>query len=254
MRENQTKPSNNRWLVIVAGVAVVLLGIILQWTVAARQDTSERRRFGEENLGKLKPGMTLNEMEEILGPSRTASAIYDRRPNSCHQRAWNKAVEQGKVQEWDRFGYRIQVAFPGNPAGDSNVVVIKIERPAIPGFEQRPRDKWMATKESFLKLKVGMTLPELEDIIGVGEPARGIENVLEGAGWESAAKEYRVYRWATRGSEYPPIPTCPVIVAAFAASPSAAPEAKSLAVSFRDGGGWDEDKGTLAGAQAGRGH
>jgi hypothetical protein len=248
MDEVQSKLSGKRWRVVGATVTLVLLGVVLQLAMAARRDTTELRRYSEENLAKLKPGMTLNELEEILGPSRVPSEVPDQRTNSSHQRAWGKAIEEGKVQEWDRFAYRIQCAFPSNPSSDSKAVVIKIERPGTPGVEQKPRDKWMATKDSFVKLRVGMTLQELEDIIGIGEPAESIEESKVGEGWETAVKEYRVYRWGSRGSEYPPIPNCPVMMAGFPVPPSAAPAAKVSALSFRNGGTWDEDKGTLAGA------
>ena len=252
MNELKTKVSGKRWQVVGAALTVVVLGIILQSAMVAQQDSAERRRYGEENLTKLKPGMTLNELEEILGTSRVPSEAPDRHTSSSHQRAWRKAIEEGKVQQWDRFGYRIQVAFSGNPSSDSKVVVIKIERPGIPGFEQKPRDKWMPTKDNFLKLRVGMTLQELEDVIGVSEPARTVESSMSVADWETAIKEYRVCRWASRGAEFSPIPTCPLIVAGFPVPPSAAPTCKVLALSFRDGGTWDEDKGTFASAQTGR--
>ncbi len=281
------KPSWKRWLVIAgAGVAVLLVGIVMLWAVGAWRDAAERRRFSEENLAKLKVDMTLKELEEILGPSRITSKAPDRSmtANDCYWRAWAKAIEEGKVREWGRFVSGVEVAFSCTPSSDSKVVVIRIERPGVPGFEQKPRDKWMPTKDNFLKLRVGMTLQELEDVIGVGEPARsldGLKGALQrnpekwesgeagqvsmlpglpfsgitlqarakgGEGWEAAVKEYRVLRWATRGPEYPPVSTCPVILAAFPAPPSAAFAAKVEALRFRDGT-WDQDKGTLSGAK-----
>jgi hypothetical protein len=170
----------------------------------------------------------------------------------CVPKTYLEVPQMGEVQtkllrnRWRVVGAGVTVVLLG-----IILLWVTIQRPDV--VEQKPRGKWMATKDNFVKLRVGMTLLELEDIFGVGEPARRLEDSKGGEGWETAIKEYRVYRWGLRGPEYPPVPTCPVIMAAFPVPPSADPAAKVLALSFRDGGTWDEDKGTLAGAHTGKG-
>ena len=100
---------------------------------------------------------------------------------------------------------------------------------------QYNEERRRVSKDNFLKLKVGMTLEELEDIIGVGEPAR---EDLWGMGWQKAIQEYRVRRWHGDGRVN--------ILAAFSKPPSAATKVEALA--YRDGI-WDEDKGVLSGAK-----
>jgi hypothetical protein len=99
--------------------------------------------------------------------------------------------------------------------------------------EQYNEERRRVSKDNFLKLKVGMTLEELEDVIGVGKPAR---EDLWHMGWQKAVQEYRVRRWHGDGGVN--------ILAGFSEPPSAATKVEAL--SFRDGY-WDEDKGALSG-------
>jgi hypothetical protein len=111
---------------------------------------------------------------------------------------------------------------------------------------QLPPDKWVANKDNFLKLTVGMTLKELEDIIGVGEPEKyahdSKKNDREFDAWITAADENRVYRWGYRDLSYG------TIWGAFLEPPSAATRVKALIYRDRDRV-WNEDKGKLAGTK-----
>jgi hypothetical protein len=106
---------------------------------------------------------------------------------------------------------------------------------------QRNEELRRISKDNFLKLKVGMTLKELEDILGVGEPAKPEYGVISDPAWNKAAKEYRVYHWSVSGSTF-----TRSILAGFSEHPSA--DTKVEALRYRDGS-WDEDKGVLSGAK-----
>jgi hypothetical protein len=249
---DQIKQSKKFWLVGSASVAALLMGIIALWAADGwMKAEEERKHFNEENLAKLKVGMTLKQMEEILGPSRSLVGhhlVF----SDFNPRAWNKAKSEGRVRQWYSVRCRIDVlaAFPCEPSADTKVDVFNsycMTRHKL--FEQKPYDKWTVSKDIFQKLKVGMTLPELEDILGVGEPAQDLDDSVQGADWKTAVKEYRVYRWATRKPGSPATQAFPVIIAGFSTSPSADPASTVLALSFRNGSAWDEDKGTLAGVQ-----
>ena len=86
-------------------------------------------------------------------------------------------------------------------------------------FAQKPADMWAATKDNFDKLKVGMTLKEVNAILGSGPriTREQMGNVYWGgangkkleadeearkAAWEKAVKEQRVHRWEVSRSAY----------------------------------------------------
>ena len=133
---------------------------------------------GPKEVAKLKLGMTLKEMQGILGRGQpalegihyTASATDLLQPPT--ERAWQKAVGEGKVYVWDQYNGIIMAAFPDDPSSDSKVDVLLAEE------KQKPADKWTVSQDNFLKLKVGMTLIQLEDIIGVGKPAREVPSSI----------------------------------------------------------------------------
>jgi hypothetical protein len=104
----------------------------------------------------------------------------------------------------------------------------------------------VVSKDNFLKLRVGMTLKELEDIIGVGEPAA---YATQGKDWQQAVREYRVYKW--KGTQRYIQEWSPIIMAGFSNPPSAAPDTRVEALSYRDERKpeWNEGKGTLSGAK-----
>ncbi len=188
--------------------------------------------ISDENYHKLKVGMTLKQVEEILGEGRPfvyESLWGSNATDDSGILAWRKADKEGRVRCWHEGeisksilenvktegmavgGGRIMVAFTGDPAADGKVDVFSGQF----GHDQwvkTPADKWEVSKNNFLKLKVGMTLKELEDIIGVGQPLKPDDVVEKGRGaqtradaeagrvnwnrgWEKAAQEYRVYEW-----------------------------------------------------------
>jgi serine/threonine-protein kinase len=232
-------------LFVIVGIAAILYDV---WATARRATI-----FGPENFQKLNAGMTRAELESILGAGETATeqdlhfvGVYDwaggqrSDEGSTKGRAWRKAVSEGRVLIWRGGNSRnwppaILAAFPGEPSSASTVDVV-LRNGNSGEYTQKPADKWVVNKDNFLKLRLGMTLKEVEDIIGAGTPVGSApQNFRWDAGWSEAAKEYRVYRWST-GTE---------MLACFSAPPSAATAAKVEALIYRDGK-WDEDKGTVS--------
>jgi hypothetical protein len=261
------KPSRKRWRVVVAGVAAVLIAIFGLALAGRLNQKNKSWQPGPEEFAKLKVGMNLKEMQGILGGGQLAIAndtpAGDPQYAESWRGGWKRVIGEGRVQIWDHPG--VLAAFTGDPSGDSKVdVLLRPRRDIIAGHhEQRPADKWAVCKDSFLKLKVGMTLKELEDIIGIGKPASNIfaahgypihsEGVTEEEArrdyynyWKKAIKEYRVYLWEVDSERYVFPSKGESILAGFSAPPSAASDAKVEALSYRDGI-WDEDKGILSG-------
>jgi hypothetical protein len=208
------KPPRKPLLEAVAGAAVALLVIGLLVVVAVLLTWKP----GPKEVAKLKLGMTLKEMLGILGEGQPAlegihnymgSALYELQPST--ERAWQKAIGEDKVYVWDQEHGVILAAFPGHPSSDSKVDVL------LANHEQKPADKWTLSQENFLKLKVGMSLKELEDIIGAGEPTRQVPSSIRNSERGMAGiREYRVYQWYPDRADYH---SGPVILAGFSAPP-----------------------------------
>jgi hypothetical protein len=230
----------------------VLIGIGL--SIRESPYDEQRRRFSPENLDKLEVGMTLKELEEIFGPGKRAIENDDAKYalnkvsslRSSKQNAWIKAIRERRVRLWEGFGHTTVLAlFSDNPSSDSKVDVLV--RGDWQSAVQIPPDKWAVTKDNFVKLRVGMTLKELEDIIGVGEPAVSshypwsTSNNRQGKAWEKAVNENRAFEWkGGEGSDRASI------FAGFSEPPSLATKAEALSYV---GGEWVEDKGSLSGAK-----
>jgi hypothetical protein len=260
--------------VVVAAVLVGIFGLAAGLEslphFLADREIRRRRDILTANFAKLNVGMTRKEMEQVLWPASIADEADLRSvrtpeisSKSSGRLTWEKAAKEGKVLVWRadenyKGGSGILAVFPEVPSPDSKAAILFHEAYSG-GSSQKPADKWVVNKDNFLKLEIGMTLKELEDIIGVGVPVEGAKAVPWKndpnwhrdqqlyIGWQNAAKEYRVYRWdggATAENRF----RAPVIRAAFASPPSATAATKVEALSYRDGR-WDEDKGALSGAK-----
>src|SRR5262249_6632534 len=123
---------------------------------------------------------------------------------------------------------------------DSKVEVFLIQQGAAPSPERRaisgndpyyyaeqiPSDKWEVTKGNYYKLKVGMTLKELQDIIGAGKLLDGPESFMK-PDWQRAVKEDRVYWWHGENVR-------PLIYARFSDPPAASAATKVEALLYRE--------------------
>jgi Protein kinase domain len=220
--------------------------------------------------GKVRLGMTLKEMEDILGLGQGAgkedvnehASVYGADFGKSRSAAWSKAVKEGRVQVWRGGGFTLLGAFPGAPSAGSKVEILlssfltsKDGRTSITMF-QVPADKWTATKENFGKLKVGMTLKEVNEILGVGpritreqlaggnvywgrRPLGKLEADEEArkVSWEKAVKEQRVHRWEE-------IAYKSGILAAFSETPS--DDTRAEAFYYFESAGY-EHKGSVSG-------
>jgi serine/threonine protein kinase len=188
------------------------------------QEPPNRWLVSKEAFDVLKVGMTLKEMDEILGSgwqmkTEEISSLLARsagKIGACRQAAWSNAAKQEKVRYWQDGGTQILAAFTDDPAAGGKADVLLLSTPE--GFTsyvrltQKPADKWAATRENFDKLKVGMTLKDLNAILGVGPRITREQMVdlywggpfgkkLEAdeearkTSWEKAVKEQRVHRW-----------------------------------------------------------
>ncbi len=262
---------------VLLSIAVVLIGIFaVGWFRQEADNAAHRRRMANvsrENFDRLNVGMTRSEMESILGPGEPTvpqdAVTFEVGYFKCAPRTtnWLNAMKKRKVLIWrglqGDWGKAIHpsilAAFPDDPSSTSQAIAfLRLDAHDDGQFDQKPADRWMVTKENFLKLKVGMTLQELEDIIGGGEPAKFLPGPMTSLSsstsrkdwtdavterWLTAVNEYRVYQW--KGKDWTSTGEHNLIVAGFSEPPSAAASTKVKALSYRDGR-WDEDKGDLA--------
>ena len=145
---------------IAAGAIVLLVGIIgVGIGIPYYRNWDFRRRqalVSPANFDKLQVGMTLKEVEQILGPGTPSregdrvyrdlelTALYRPNWNKGNRKAWCKAIKEGKVLFWrpaERSGDGILAAFPGIPSSDSRVEVFL--RVDIGPVVQKPADRWM---------------------------------------------------------------------------------------------------------------
>ena len=247
---------------IVVGIGIAPI-LVSPQTSRYEQD---RRRASPENLDKLRIGMTLNEIEQILGGGRQAveddsdlflvnvSDLALSEP--ARGKAWRQAIREGRVQVWHLSVDHTDIlaAFPEiHPSRDSQVEVFL--RGDYRSATQMPSDKWVVSRDNYLKLRVGMTLKELEDIIGAGESASFLRGPMLREGWTNAVTErwttaideHRIYEW--KGPDWTPTGEHNLIVAGFPAPPSGNANVRSEALCYRDGR-QDDDKGALSGTNA----
>jgi uncharacterized protein (TIGR03067 family) len=275
-----------KWLVPIVAVPAVLMiigGVIAFLGVRSRKD--ERQNVSGfvdgsrgktdaprvapppselvtlENFGKLRADMSLQALEAILGTGRRATDEDARwiesslRLDFATRNTWKKAIKEARVKVWESRDsdtrLRILAAFSDNLTSGSKVEVILGSNYTRPGGWgeplRKPADRWVGvSKDSFLKLKVGMTLKELEDVLGKSERVGYLSTTTFAGGdrspkykaWNKAVKEYRVCDW--RKDAYSDKNR---IWAAFPEPPSATTKVEALL--YRDGV-WDEDRGSLS--------
>jgi hypothetical protein len=124
-------------------------------------------------------------------------------------------------------GNYILAAFPGAPSADSKAETLFESKQDITTNDkrlmaQKPADTWAATSENFGKLKVGMTLKEVNAVLGVGPrlakdtsvrsywdwglavgaPGKKLAVAEEAKRdtWVKAVKEERVHQWQETGN------------------------------------------------------
>jgi serine/threonine protein kinase/outer membrane protein assembly factor BamE (lipoprotein component of BamABCDE complex) len=192
------------------------------------QNPHDKWLVSKESFDKLKLGMTLKEMDEILGLG------WEKKPEDFQfgffgissgdefgaprLAAWRNAAKQEKVRFWQDGDYQILAAFADDPSAGGKVdVVMSSIGTTGRRFAQKPADKWAATKDNFDKLKVGMSLKEVNAILGIGsritreqmgdvywgKRANGKLDADEEArktAWEKAVKDQRVHRCEVRYS------------------------------------------------------
>jgi hypothetical protein len=261
----EPKPAWKRWLkrtfvaVVIASIGISIVANV-QHEVRVSLER-QRHEFLKDPLtfGKLKAGMTRKEVEGILGRGEQATkndlTVLTKYANqlgsydSSLETTWKKALMEGRVIRWieyEAFGSdpSILAAFPDILSLDSKADAF-LSLASVPPTHE-PENKWVVNKDNFLELNVGMTVKELGDIFGVGEPVSSlpVSNRSWELGWSHAAKDYRVYQWQYRMS----YEDLRLIVVAFSVPPSTSTTAKVLALSYR-GGKWDEDKGVLSDAK-----
>jgi serine/threonine protein kinase len=213
-----------------AGTKVDLL--LLKHGIYPVQNPHDKWLVSKESFAKLKLGMTLKEMDDILGlgwqkkPEDLAS-VWVRflsldEIGVTRKAAWSNAAKQEKVRFWQDGWNQILAAFSDDPATGGKVEVLMSSTYIdLQGFQfaQKPADMWAATKDNFDKLKVGMTLKEVNAILGSGpritreqmgnvywggakgKKLEADEEARKGA-WEKAVKEQRVHRWEVSRSAY----------------------------------------------------
>ncbi len=193
--------------------------------VSSQVGTLGVRAATPENFAKLTAGMTLDQMQEIVGMGRRA-ATGDLSPALATSTAWQSAVKADRVQVWQEGDYRILAAFPDTPSAGSKAEVLVNSRDGA----QKPAGKWVLGGENFGKLKVGMTLKEVEETLGAGKrvstlfdfPYQPAYKADEQAYWSKVVKEKRVCLWAasTAGKV--------IVLAAFAEVPSSGTKVEAL--------------------------
>jgi len=269
-RQPASANKGKRW-----GCAVMFFGVLCIFIafLVLNEYWRYNPKVGKANFDKLEVGMTLQDLQAVLGLGRLAKTGDFNDPDTygysfgkeeSRKNAWKKAINERRVQIWkevwgNKYTHIILAAFPGEPSAGTKVDVLYLWDTQ----ELKPAEKWRISKDNFLKLKVGMTLKELEDILGVGERAvHFAENRLETAeesrrkdawnkAWVKAVKEYRVQRWTNVDKNSFLIDRDhwdkgnPRVLACFSEVPTA--DTKVEALIFRDGV-WDEDKGSISNA------
>ena len=192
-----------------------------------------------ENFGKLKPGMTQEQLEGILGKGELASAedLTGLRPDyksdyDSKQRlsvaAWNEAVRVGKVYVWKSEkhdgGYsglsHILAGYFGDPRAGSKVMAVNFFNPEHLGFSEKGSMR-RGTTENFARLSVGMTLAQVQETLGEGRRTASTDaknlKLDKNTAWASEIARSRVQFWPEGD---------PFILAAFSGDPSASGTAK----------------------------
>jgi serine/threonine protein kinase len=199
----------------------------------ASQQIGSLLKVTQENFAKLTLGMTLGQMQETLGMGRRATS-GDLPSAPSTSTAWINAAKADRVQVWQEGADRILAAFPGTPSAASKVEVLFNSRDG----SQTPADKWLVSKENFAKLKVGMTLDQVQETLGMGRQATiwdlsgrrfdapatgGLDEKARKAYWNKAVKEKSVYGWISKSGG-----TYPIILAGFSEAPSAGTKVEAL--------------------------